>query len=283
MRASRETGRSAVGGSVVITGATSGIGEATAVRLAATAAHLVLVGPEPPSAVDGVIASVRAAGTARVEYRQADFTSLDEVVGLAARLRADLDRVDLLINDAGVPGAASRTLTRDGFERTLQVNALAPALLTRLLVPSMHRESHIVNVASSAHRVADFALDDPDLDDAYAPVTAYARAKLAMVTWSALLAEEERSSGIRVVALCPGLNDTALSATMMGHRVGSPASQGADRVLFAATAEVPSGSYLEQDRVVAPSAESTDPANRERLAALYLQRLLPFALTAGAR
>ncbi|MBO9577969.1 MAG: SDR family NAD(P)-dependent oxidoreductase [Microbacteriaceae bacterium] len=263
-------------GSVVLTGATSGIGEATARRLAGVSGELVLLGLEPAAEVESVLDGIRAAGPARLHYLAADFTSLAEVARVARAIRGLVGRIDLLVNDAGVPGAPERIVTRDGFERTLQVNALAPALLTRLLVPSLAPGARIVNVASSAHRFAAFDLDDPDLRHGYDPVTAYARAKLAMVVWSSLLAKEERSTSTTVVALCPGLNDTPLSAAMMG-RIGGPPSEGAARVLHAAVAEVPSGTYLEHDEVVAPSAEALDAGNRRRLAALYLERLPRFA------
>jgi NAD(P)-dependent dehydrogenase (short-subunit alcohol dehydrogenase family) len=269
-------------GTVVLTGATSGIGRATAERIAPLADTLVLLGPELPQAVDGVLGEVRRSGPAQLHYIQADFTRLAEVVQAARSIAAVAPSIDLLVNNAGVPGAPRRILTVDGYERTLQVNALAPALLTRLLMPHFAEGARIVNVGSSAHRVERFDLTDPDLEHRYTPVRAYARAKLAMVTWSSLLAEEEASTPLDVVALCPGLNDTPLSAAMMG-RIGGPPGQGAARVLFAATAEVPSGSYLENDEPVAPSPEVTEPGNRQRLTALYWDRLAPFARTAAHR
>ncbi|HEY0260352.1 MAG TPA: hypothetical protein VGC18_10925 [Lacisediminihabitans sp.] len=183
-----------------------------------------------------------------------------------------------MINDAGVPGASERLVTADGYERTLQVNALAPALPTRLLVPRLSRGARVVNVGSSAHRIEhfDFDFDDIDLEHDYSSLAAYARAKLAMATWSSLLAEELGSSPVTVVALCPGLNDRPLSAAMMG-RIGGPPSEGAARVLFASTADVPSGSYLENDRLASPSPEVFDRGNRERLTRVYWERLGRFA------
>lgn len=261
---------------VVLTGATSGIGEATARRLASLAGELVLQGPQPEREVRAVLNGIRAAGHASVHYVSVDFTSLAAVSEAARSIRSRVSTIDLLINDAGVPGAPERIVTMDGFERTLQVNALAPALLTRLLAPSLAYGARIVNVGSSAHRVDRFDFSDPDLERTYTPVAAYARAKLAMITWSSLLAKEFGSEPVTVVALCPGLNDTPLSAAMMGRIGGSP-SVGAERVLYAATADLPSGSYLEDDRVVPESSESRDPENRRQLAALYIDRLPRFA------
>lgn len=272
--------REAHWGTVVLTGATSGIGEATARRLAGMADELVVQGPQPEDEVGEVLAGIRASGGAHVRYLPVDFTSLTAVAEAARAVRGMVSAIDLLINDAGVPGAPERLVTVDGFERTLQVNALAPALFTRLLAPSLAAGARIVNVGSSAHRVAGLDLSDPfsdpDLARAYTPVTAYARAKLAMVTWSSLLALEFGSEPVTVVALCPGLNDTPLSAAMSG-RIGGLPTAGAEHVLFAADASVPTGSYLEGDRVVPTSAESRDPGYRQRLAELYWDRLPRFA------
>lgn len=268
-------------GTVVLTGATSGIGAATAALLASRADTLVLHGPERPEEVADQLAELGAAGGATIRYVSCDFTRLDAVARASTQIRElTPGGIDLLINNAAVPGAPRRVVTVHGFERTLQVNALAPALLTRLLVPALNDNARIVNVGSSAHHVERFHFDDIDLEDHYSPVAAYARAKLAMVTWSSLLAKEEAATSTTVVALCPGLNDTPLSAAMMGH-IGGPPEHGAERVLFAATAAVRSGSYLENDLVVEPNPEVGRRRNRELLTELYMARLGPFA--AGSR
>ncbi|MFI8528188.1 SDR family NAD(P)-dependent oxidoreductase, partial [Promicromonospora sukumoe] len=157
-------------GTVVLTGATSGIGEATARQLAGLADDLIVQGPEPEDEVAEVLAGIRASGSARVRYMPVDFTSLTAVAEAARAIRAAVSTIDLLINDAGVPGSPERLVTADGYERTLQVNALAPALFTRLLAPALAIGARIVNVGSSAHRVADFDLADPDLASGYTPV-----------------------------------------------------------------------------------------------------------------
>lgn len=263
-------------GAVVLTGATSGIGEAAAHLLAGLADALVVLGPQPETEVEHVLAGIRSHGPARVRYVAADFASLAEVSRAAREVRSLVSSIDLLINDAGVPGAPERLISHDGFERALQVNALAPALFTRLLVPSLASGARIVNVGSSAHRFASFDFADPDFANDYDPTTAYCRSKLMMVTWSLLLAEEERSTSTTVVTLCPGINDTALSAAMMG-RIGGPPTVGAARVLHAATADLPSGCYLEEDRVVEPSGDVLDRESRSALARLFASRLQSFA------
>lgn len=266
-------------GTVVLTGATSGIGEAVARELVDRCATLILHGPQESSSVNPLLTEL-GGGSAAVHYVSADFADLSSVVAAADRIRSlAREGIDLLINNAGVPGAPERVLSADGFERTLQVNALAPALLTRLLVPALASPSRIVVVGSSAHRVDGFHFDDIDLDRDYTPIAAYARAKLAMVTWARLLAEEEAHTSTTVVALCPGLNDTPLSAVMMGRIGGSP-RVGAARVLAAAVADVPSGTYLENDRATRPSEDVDDRDNRRALATLFRSRLAPVAARA---
>ncbi|MCU1407099.1 MAG: NAD(P)-dependent dehydrogenase, short-chain alcohol dehydrogenase family [Glaciihabitans sp.] len=269
-------------GTVVLTGATSGIGEATALRLVGMATTLIALGVEKQQDAAPTLDRISRAGSAEVRYIAADFTHLDDAVEAADRVRTSAPSIDLLINNAGVPGARGRIITSDGFERTLQVNALAPALFTRLVVPRLAEGARIVNVGSSAHRVEHFDFDDIDLEHNYSPITAYARSKLAMVTWSSLLAEEEEGCSHDVVALCPGLNDTPLSAAMMG-RIGGPATYGAELVLTASTAAVPSGSYLENGQVVPSSADSLDPANRARFTAVLQERLSPLSVRANVR
>jgi NAD(P)-dependent dehydrogenase (short-subunit alcohol dehydrogenase family) len=191
------THRAARIGTAVLTGATSGIGKATAQRLAASADTLVLLGAEAETALGPVLSEIARSGPARVRYIHADFTDLNQVVEAARLIREVTQQIDLLINNAGLPGAPERALTSDASERTLQVNALAPALLTRLLVPALAERARVVNVGSSAHYVEHFDFDDVDLEHEYSPVRAYARSKLAMVTWSSLLAEELADLSVR--------------------------------------------------------------------------------------
>lgn len=110
--------------SIVLTGATTGIGRATALRLAGRAGHLVLHGLEPESRVADLLGEVRAAlprgGT--LSYLAADFSQLVEAERLVSDIRAVTDRVDLLVNNAARPGPASRTVTDTGYEVTFQTN-----------------------------------------------------------------------------------------------------------------------------------------------------------------
>lgn len=256
----------------VLTGATSGIGRATADLLAVRADHLVLLGKESDAEAAQSLDTVRALARGRIDYVQVDFAEPDSTRAAAAAVRRLLPRIDLLINDAGMPGLPDRVVTADGSERTFAVNALGPALFTQLLMPALSQGSRVVFVASSAHRVEAFDPGDPDLSRHYSAVGAYARSKGALLAWALALADAARGSGIEVVALCPGLNDTPLSATMMGRVGGSP-RVGAAHTWHAATATLPTGSYLEGDRILTPGPPAGDVRTRAVVSAVIERRI----------
>ncbi len=250
-------------GTAVLTGATTGIGKVLAERLSGITGRLVLHGPQPEAGL-----TIRHPD---LHYVQADYAELDNVRRAATRILALAPTIDVLINNAAAPGAPTRTVTADGHERTLQINAIAPSLLTTLLRPALRTGARIVNVGSAAHGLGHFDPADLELRHGYDPVGAYARSKLALVAWSLHLADVLRPAGIDVVTVDPGLNQTPLSSAMAGH-IGGPPSNGAARILYAATARVPTGSYLVEDRAGSPSADAADPDNQRRIAALLAPR-----------
>lgn len=133
-----------------------------------------------------------------------------------------------------------------------------------------------MNIGSSAHRVEDFGPADPDLAHGYSAVGAYARSKAALVAWSLDPADRLRASGIDVVALCPGLNNTRLSAAMTGG-IGGPPANGAALVVHAGTSADPTGGYAENGRPAEPSPAIQSPAYRRDVANVIAARLLPQA------
>jgi NAD(P)-dependent dehydrogenase (short-subunit alcohol dehydrogenase family) len=254
------------GSTVVLTGATSGIGAAAARQLAREAAVLVVQGPEPEADVAPLLRELRAAGRARVEYISADFTSFAQVRDAARRVLETAGPVDVLINNAGVPGSRARRVTPDGNERTIQVNYLALVLWSDLLVPGMSDGGRIVNVSSTTHRMTSLALEDLSLAHGYDPVRAYAQSKLAIVTYSTWLAGR-LPRGISVVAISPGVISTSLLHAMFGGG-GAPVPHGADRIREAVLADVPSGTYIDDGDVVAASDDALDETTQDRLAEL---------------
>lgn len=183
---------------IVITGASDGIGAAAARQLAATDARLILVGRSP----EKTRAVAEATGA---ECHLADFTRLDEVRRLAAALDESCDRIDVLANNAGGMFSGPTT-TPDGFEKTFQVNHIAPYLLTHLLLGKLlDSRAAVVNTSSIGARLfGNINLDDLNNWQGFTPNKAYGDAKLANILFTKGLHEHFHDRGLSSVAFHPG-------------------------------------------------------------------------------
>lgn len=183
---------------IVLTGASDGIGAASARQLARQGHRLLLVGRSPDK-------TAAVADELGAERFVADFTRLDDVARLAAELRAATDRIDVLANNAGAL-LGRRTITVDGNEQTFQLNHLAPFLLTQLLLPQLQAgEGIVVNTASSAARLlARFDVEDLTGERSFSPNRAYGNAKLANILHARGLLARYGDAGIHPVAFDPG-------------------------------------------------------------------------------
>jgi NAD(P)-dependent dehydrogenase (short-subunit alcohol dehydrogenase family) len=193
---------------ILVTGATDGLGRAVATELARDGTHLLLHGRDDARG-ERLLAELRAeTGNERLEWYRADLASLAEVRGLGERIAAEEQRLDVLVNNAGVgtsmPGHGERMESADGYELRFAVNYLAPFVLTRLLVPLLvgSAPARIVNVASGAQ--ADIRFDDVMLEDGYDGWQAYSQSKLALVMLTFDLADELRDRGVTATTLHPG-------------------------------------------------------------------------------
>lgn len=242
------------GKTVVLTGATSGIGLALARVLAGRVGLLVLHGPEEPD-------EVRDRLPAPAAYLQADYTELAAVARLASQIRALAGTVDVLVNNAARPGPPTRTTTADGHEVTFQINYLGPVALTALLPPPVR----VVNVASATHFSARLDLDDLELSrHAYAPDVAYANSKLALVTETCRLAGTLRASAATAVGVHPGIIDTALLHAMFSLRGDTP-DHAAGNLLHVLTRDHDNGTYYDERQPATPNPQALDPAVQRRL------------------
>lgn len=239
-------------GTVVLTGGTSGIGAAAARRIATSARRLLLHGPEPHAAVQPLLDELRNAGRAEVVYAQADFDRLDDVVALSRTVASATEQVNVLINNAGRPGAESRRCSTDSYEATLQTNYLAAVLLTERLLPLIPATGRVVHVSSATHLSTRLDLDDLQFQHGYQPAAAYARSKLALVAHAVRQSRYYRPG---IVSVHPGVVNTRLLHAMFDVR-GADAAHGAANVIHAASDPgVPSGVYLDERRIAEPAEQ----------------------------
>jgi NAD(P)-dependent dehydrogenase (short-subunit alcohol dehydrogenase family) len=253
----------------VLTGATAGIGRATAFALADRARRLMLHGLEREQDVADLLRSVRASMSphAALEYFMADFGDLHQVSQLAQNIRSVTDKVDILINNAGRPGPPTRTINEAGNEVTFQTNYLAPvALTTRLIdVIADDRPGRIINVASATHFSASLRFDDLGLaHDRYSASAAYAQSKLALVTYSCWLAAQRPSPSLDVVSMHPGVISTRLLHEMFAIDGAEP-EHAAANIRYVASLLGDNGAYYDERNRVPPNAEASDPTTQDRL------------------
>jgi NAD(P)-dependent dehydrogenase (short-subunit alcohol dehydrogenase family) len=259
---------------VLVTGATDGIGELTAQRLAARGAT-VLVHGRNPDKVDRVVEQLRADG-GDARGMVANLAAVARVHQLADDVINHGERLDILINNAGVGDTRGpRRESQDGHELHFAVNTVAPVLLTRRLADRMaetakdHGEARVVMVASVAQRAIDF--DDPLLTRGYDGMRAYAQSKLGLIMATVELAEELQPRGVTVNALHPG---TLLNTKMVRGGFGramAPAEDGAEAEVHLATAPDlagVTGAYFDRMSRAEPAAQAQDPEARRRLMAL---------------
>lgn len=265
MKATREL-------TVLITGATDGIGRGAALELAHRGARVLLHGREA-SKLGTTEAEIAAeSGGDRPESYTADFSSLASVRSLAAGVAARHERLDVLVNNAGIgrgpSGRQKRAESADGYELRFQVNYLAPFLLQHLLLPQLRRAApaRIVNVASVGQAPIDF--DNVMLEHGYESMHAYCQSKLALVMASFELAGRLDPGEVTVNALHPGsLLDTKMVREGFGEPMG-PVETGIEAEVFLATSpqlDGVTGEYFDRTTPARANAQAYDVAARHRL------------------
>jgi len=267
------------GKTILITGATSGIGFHTAIELARAGGRVVMVGRDP-SRTEDTLNQVRArSGSNDVSSLLCDLSSLAAVRDLAAAFRARHDRLDVLINNAGGVNATRHT-TIDGIESTFAVNHLAPFLLTNLLLDVIVRSApaRVVTVSSIGHRQGTMDFDDLGFTRGYSIMRAYSRSKLANVLFANELARRLAGSGVTSNSMHPGSVDTRIWsgapwwAKPIIQVIFRPffisAERGASYVVALATRDdlsAVSGRYFEKADMVEPSTLARDAQLARRL------------------
>jgi retinol dehydrogenase 14 len=248
------------GRTVMVTGATDGIGKETARELARRGARLLLHGRDAGRAAAALRDICASTGNDDVQVVLADFTSLRQVRALAAQVLALTDRLHVLVDNAGVY-QERRHLTEDGLETTFQVNYLAPFLLTNLLLEPLlaAAPSRIVVVSSGVHQRAPIDLNDLQGARRYDGYSAYGLSKLADLLFTYELADRLRGTGVTVNALHPGAVSTKLLHAGFRSSGGATPREGARTAVYlAASPDVTAvtGGYFVDERQTTSSPAS---------------------------
>jgi NAD(P)-dependent dehydrogenase (short-subunit alcohol dehydrogenase family) len=257
----------------LVTGATDGVGRVVAQALAEEGWRVLVHGRDQARGAALVEEITKAGGTA--SFLRADLASLAEVRRLADAVHASTERLDLLVNNAGIGTAGSgRQTSADGHELRFAVNYLSHFLLTYKLLPLIKASapSRIVNVSSAGQQAIDFS--DVMLNRSYTGAAAYCQSKLAQIMFTVDLARELEGSGVIVNALHPS---TYMNTTMVKRAGVSPMSRvedGAAAILkLAVSPELDgrSGLYFNVQREARANAQAEDAEARRRLRALSLE------------
>jgi NAD(P)-dependent dehydrogenase (short-subunit alcohol dehydrogenase family) len=270
------------GKTVLVTGANQGIGKAAAVGLARLGARVTIVSRSAEKARAAVADIQAVSGAPRVDSIVADLSSQADVRRAAAEYKAGHDRLDVLVNNAGV-FVPRRRVTVDGHEETFAVNHLASFLLTRELLELLKASApaRIVNVSSDAHRHAKMQWQDLEFANRrYSGWRAYGQSKLANVLFTYEMARRVEGTAVTVNALHPGVVATGFGRTYGGpmamvYILGGPfmlsPERGAETTVYLASSpavEGVSGKYFSRCKAVRSSRESYCEASQRKLWAL---------------
>lgn len=280
-----QTGRTAV-----VTG-TGGLGFESALALARSGAEVILAGRNPLKGMDSVGRIQFAVPQAKIRFEQLDLTGLRSVAAFAERVMEDRDRLEILINNAGVMVPPERQITADGFELQFGTNYLGHFALTLHLLPLLRRarDARVVSLSSLAAQQGAIDFDDFNADRSYKPMPAYARSKLACLMFAFELQRHSdwESWGIASIAVHPGISRTDLLHNGPGRdswqgRIRSwlpflfqSAERGALPALFAATSpDARAGGYYGPDGLAElrgyPTAARIPPQALDETVAAWL-------------
>jgi NAD(P)-dependent dehydrogenase (short-subunit alcohol dehydrogenase family) len=262
------------GKTALVTGSTDGVGRVVAERLGADGWRVLVHGRDRARG-ERVVNDIRVAGGV-AEFLQADLSSMAEVRRLSNAVQQATNRLDLLVNNAGIGRGepeGRRELSPDGLELRFAVNYLSGFLLTYLLLPLLKKSApaRIVNVSSLGQQAIDFK--DVMMTNDYSGMRAYRQSKLAQILFTVDLAPELAGSGVTVNALHPA----TFMNTNMVRQFGTPMTtveEGADAILKQAIApemEGRSGLFFNGQREAQADAQAYDGEARRKLKALSLE------------
>jgi len=267
---------------ILVTGATDGIGKATAYALAEKGAHLLVHGRNQQKCEALALNLNKKYPASRVGYFVSDFSSLQSVKVMSEQIISEVDALHVLINNAG-NFYRRRTLSEDSFELTFAVNHLAPFLLTLNLLDLLKASApaRIVNVSSTAHKSAR-ADDLSDLmgERGYDPFSAYSLSKLANVFFTQSLADRLDPAKVTANSLHPGVVDTKLLRNSYNMR-GISIEEGArTSVYLAVSPEITgtSGKYYQNETEGRASSVARDRDLQEELWRQSMDMVRPYLI-----
>ena len=250
---------------ILITGSTGGLGRETALALAKAGDHVIIHGRNVERAEE-IIQKIEKEGNGSASFYRADLASLDETKKLATAILSDYDRLDVLVNNAGVALGRDydRQVTEDGHELHFQVNYLAGYVLTNMLLPLLEDSapSRVVNVASGQTQL-DF--DDLMLEEDYDGLEAYFRSKNAQIMMTFAMADDLSKRGISINALFPSaLMDTDM-VLELGLEPQSSVETGRDALLQLINDDIGTGKYFNVFDEGEAISQASDPDAQQQL------------------
>jgi NAD(P)-dependent dehydrogenase (short-subunit alcohol dehydrogenase family) len=259
----------------LVTGATSGIGEAAALELARRGARVILVGRSQEKIHTSIEYIKRETGSSSLSGMLADLASLEQVRRLAEQVLDQHDRLDVLVNNAGT-FSMRRMVSADGYEQTFAVNHLSHFLLTNLLLPRIAASApgRIINVASDSHRRQKLDFGDLNSERSYNGMRAYGRSKLANILFTYELARRLAGTGVTANAVHPGFVATEIYRAVPSwikpvvNKFAKTPAQGAKTIVYLACAEEAgevSGKYFAGEKEARSDPASYDEEAARRL------------------
>ena len=257
---------------ILVTGSTGGLGRAVARRLASRGAHVIIHGRNRDRGMD-LVAEIEREGKGSARFYAADLASFSQVRDFGEAILRDYDRLDVLVNNAGVGSAPNeRLLSEDGHEYRFQVNYLSGFLLTHMLLPRLiaSTPARIVNVSSLAQRPIDF--DDVMIEKNFSGGRAYAQSKLAQIMFTFDLAAELEGTGVMVNSLHPATYMPTEMVARAGVQPRATIDEGADAVMqLIVSTEIEGGQFFRGLRPARANDQAYDLEARARLRILSSQ------------
>ena len=250
---------------VLVTGSTGGLGRETARALAHQGDHVIVHGRNETRGEE-LVAEINAEGKGSARFYRADFGKLSDIRALGKAVISDYERLDVLVNNAGIylPNSVERRLSEDGHELHFQVNYLSGYILTEMLIPLLETSApaRIINVASAGQ--ASLQFDNLMLETGYEGGRAYAQSKLAQIMMTFALAEKLTTRGITINALHPSSymdTDMVLEAKIKPR---SSVETGRDALLHLISDDVGTGKYFNvfEEARARPQAYDTEAVAR---------------------